>query len=184
MPQFGPDIVLNQPAYIDDSARLFGKITLEKDVSVWPNAVMRAEVHDIHIGEGTNIQDFVMIHVGTLTPTRVGKYCSITHHVTLHGCKIGDNCLIGINATVMDGVKIGNNCIVAGQAILTEGSEFPDNAIIAGVPAKQVGSKDNSEANRINAAFYIRNARNYQKGIYRLSDEDIAKAFSATELEQ
>ncbi len=178
MPLFGPDIALNDIAYIDDSARLYGKITLEKDVSVWANAVMRAEVHEIHIGEGSNIQDFVMIHVGTLTPTRVGKFCSITHHVTLHGCQIGDNCLIGINATLMDGVKIGNNCIVAGQAILTEGSEFPDNAIIAGVPAKQVGTKDNSKANQINAAFYIRNAHNYSNKVYRLSDEDITQALA------
>ncbi len=179
MPLYGPDITLNQPAFIHDSAQLYGKITLERDVSVWPNVVMRAEAYEISIGEASNIQDFVMVHVGNTTPTLVGKRCSVTHHATLHGCEIGDDCLIGINATVMDGVKIGNNCIVAGHAILTEGSEFPDNAIIAGVPAKQVGSKNNAEANRINARFYLRNALNYRQGIYRFSDADIAEALGA-----
>jgi len=173
MPLFGNDIQLNKPAFIHDSAQLYGKITLEENVSVWPNVVMRAEAFEIRIGAGTNLQDFVMVHVGNMCPTIVGENCSITHRATLHGCEIGNNCLIGINSTLMDGVKIGNNCIVAGHAILTEGSQFPDNAIIAGVPAKQVGSKDNSEANLMNARFYLRNARNYQQGIYRLSDADI-----------
>lgn len=178
MPLYGPDIELNDPAFIHDSAQLYGKIILEKDVSIWPNVVMRAEAYEIRIGEASNIQDFVMVHVGNAAPTIVGKRCSITHHATLHGCEIGDDCLIGINATLMDGVKIGNNCIVAGHAILTEGSEFPDNAIIAGIPAKQVGSKDNAEANRMNARFYLRNARNYQQGVYRLSEADIAEVLS------
>lgn len=178
MPVFGPDIEAHESAFIHDSAQLFGKISLAENTSVWPNVVMRAEMYDIRIGAGTNIQDFVMVHVGGNGGTVIGQNCSITHHATLHGCEIGDNCLIGINATVMDGVRIGHNCIVAGHAILTEGSEFPDNAIIAGIPAKQVGSKDNSAANIINARFYRRNAHNYRRGIYRFSDADIEWAFN------
>ncbi len=181
MALFGPDIQIHETSFIHDSAQLFGKITLANDVSVWPNVVMRAEMYDINIGAGTNIQDFVMVHVGGACGTKVGSNCSITHHATLHGCEVGDNCLIGINATLMDGVKIGNNCIVAGHAILTEGSEFPDNAIIAGVPAKQVGSNDNSAANIINARFYQVNARNYRKGIYRFSEADIEWGFSSSD---
>ena len=90
----------------------------------WPNVVTRAETYEIQIGARTNIQDFVMIHVGAASPTIVGEDRSITHHATLHGCTIGDRCLAGINATIMDGAKIGNNCIVAGHTIATEGSEF------------------------------------------------------------
>ena len=114
MPLFGPDITIDPSVYIHETAYLYGKITIGADSSVWPNVVMRSEMHEIIIGERSNIQDFVMVHVGYETPTIVGDDCSITHHVNLHGCTIGNNCLIGINATLMDGSKIGANSIVAG----------------------------------------------------------------------
>jgi len=170
----GPDVVLNEPAFIHDTALLHGLVTLEKGSSVWPYVVMRAEMYEIRIGEKTNIQDFVMVHVGSATPTIVGKNCSITHHATLHGCTIGDNCLIGINATVMDGAKIGANSIVAGHCIVGEGKEFEDNAVIAGVPGKQIATRDSSTQTKFNAAFYYRNALNYARGIERMSDSDLA----------
>ncbi|MCB1155597.1 gamma carbonic anhydrase family protein, partial [bacterium] len=80
------------------------------------------------------------------------------------GCTIGDNCLIGINATIMDGAIIGNNCIVAGHSIVTEGAVFPDNSIIAGVPAKVVKTRDSGEANKGNAEWYFQNALRYARG--------------------
>ena len=116
-----------------------------------------------------------MIHVGASTPTLVGEDCSITHHATLHGCTIGDRCLIGINATIMDGVKIGDNCIVAGHTIITEGSEFPDNTIIAGVPGKAVATRDCGDANRMNATFYGAFAETYSAGDDRLSQEKMTE---------
>jgi carbonic anhydrase/acetyltransferase-like protein (isoleucine patch superfamily) len=129
-------------------------------------------MHEIVIGERSNVQDHAMIHVGYDFPTIIGRDCSITHRVVLHGCHIGDRVLIGIGATVMDGAKIGNNSIVAGHSIVTEGSEFPENSIIAGSPARLIKSRDNSAANLMNAKFYHLNAQNYAKGIERLSDED------------
>ena len=109
MSHIGKDVTLHSPELVHDTALLYGKITADEGVSLYPYMVMRAEIHEIRIGEYTNIQDHVMIHVGEQTPTIVGKNCSITHHMTLHGCEIGDNTLIGINATVMDGAKIGAN---------------------------------------------------------------------------
>lgn len=173
MGHIGQNVVLDDPAMVHDSAQLYGKVYIGPGASVWPNVVTRAEVYEIRIGARSNIQDFVMIHVGNLTPTIVGEDCSITHHVTLHGCEIGDRCLIGINATIMDGAKIGANSIVAGHSIVTENAEFPENAIIAGVPAKQVGTRDCGAANLANAQFYEMNARNYAKGQDRLSREQI-----------
>jgi len=149
---------------------LYGKVHVDKDASIWPNTVVRAENYDVVIGEGTNIQDFVMIHEGSGFPTIVGQDCSITHHVTLHGCEIGDRCLIGINATIMDGAKIGNNSIVAGHAIVSEGSEFPENSIIGGVPAKLLATRDNSESNLSNSKFYQSIAARYADGNDRLDD--------------
>ena len=175
MPHIGPDVVLDDPAFIHDSALIHGKVYLGPDTSVWPHVVMRAEMFEIRIGARSNLQDFVMVHVGLATPTIVGEDCSITHHTTLHGCEIGDRCLIGINATLMDGVKIGANSIVAGHSILTENSEFPENAIIAGVPAKQVGTRDNSPVNVRNARFYVQNGKNYAQGIERMDEAFLMK---------
>lgn len=178
MPHIGPEVSLDRPAFVHDSVHLYGKISVGPDVSIWPNVVMRAEIFEIRIGARSNIQDFAMIHVGYDTPTIIGEDCSITHHATLHGCEIGDRCLIGINATVMDGARIGANSIVAGHAIVSEGAEFPENSIIAGVPGRKVKTIDNSTANLTNARFYLQNARNYARGIERMSEQELAKILS------
>lgn len=178
MGHIGQSVVLDQPAFVHDSATLYGKVYVGPGVSIWPNVVTRAETYEIRIGARTNIQDFVMIHVGARSPTIVGEDCSITHHVTLHGCEIGDRCLIGINATIMDGAKIGNNSIVAGHTIVTEGSEFPDNSVIAGVPGKLVATRDCGEANLINAQCYSVFAEHYARGEDRVDQTALEALFS------
>ena len=167
MNAYGPDVVLKQPAMIHPTALLHGKVTVQKDVSIWPYVVVRSEMKEVVIGEKTNIQDFVMIHIGIKTGVYIGKNCSITHHCTLHGCTIGDNCLIGINSTIMDGCVIGNNCIVAGHSFLREGTVIPDNSIVMGSPGKIVRTRDCGEENRLNAIFYHENALAYRKGDHR-----------------
>ena len=162
---------LHPSAWIAPSAQLYGRITIGEGASVWHNAVARAECQEIRVGRMTNIQDFVMIHEGAAHPTIIGEDCSITHHVTLHGCEIGDRCLIGIGAVIMDGAKIGDNSIVAGNAIVTEGAEFPPNSVIGGVPAKLLATRDNSEANLKNAEFYSSNAAAYAAGSERLVED-------------
>ena len=116
-----------------------------------------------------------MIHVGIASPTVIGEDCSITHHATLHGCDIGDRCLIGINATIMDGAKIGENSIVAGHTIITENKVFPPNSVIAGVPGKVVATRDCGEANELNAQFYSACVAQYSQGVDRLPDEAVAQ---------
>ena len=175
MPHIGPDVTLHNPAFIHDTALLYGKITIEEGVSIWPYVVMRSEVHEIKVGARTNIQDHVMIHVGYATPTRIGEDCSITHRAVLHGCRLGDRVLIGIGATVMDGAEIGDNSIVAGHAIVTEGSRFPANSILAGSPAKLIKTMDNRAANLMNAQFYRKNAENYASGVERFDLEDLKR---------
>jgi carbonic anhydrase/acetyltransferase-like protein (isoleucine patch superfamily) len=170
MTHIGPHVVLDNPAFIHETAQLQGKVYIGKGASIWTYAVTRSEVHEIRIGARTNIQDFVMIHEGSEFPTIIGEDCSITHHVTLHGCEIGDRCLIGINATIMDGAKIGANSIVAGNAIVTEGAEFPENSVIGGVPAKLLATRDNSEANLQNSRFYQSIAVCYANGTERLEE--------------
>src|SRR5262247_569283 len=156
-----------QAAYIDASARVFGSVEIGEHASLWPGAVIRAESHFVRIGRCSNLQDLVMVHVGYRHPTIVGDYCSITHRVVLHGCRIGDNCLIGIGATVMEGVVIGENSIVAGHSFVADGTRVPPNSIVMGTPAKVVRTANNFIANRINARLYHHNALCYARGEHR-----------------
>ncbi len=167
MSVIGPDVVLNDPAYIHPSVHLYGKVVVEANASIWCNAVVRAESHAVVIGPYSNVQDFVMIHVGAGTDSIIGSHCSITHHCTIHGCRIGDNCLIGINATIMDGCEIGDNCIVAGHSFLRENTKIPANSVVMGIPGEVRKTQNNYVRNRINAYFYYRNALAYAKGEYR-----------------
>lgn len=175
MPHVGPEVQLEGLALLHPTAQLHGKVRVGPGASIWPYVVMRSEMHHISIGARTNLQDFVMIHVGNQTPTVVGEDCSITHRVTLHGCEIGDRCLIGINATIMDGAKIGSNSIVAGHAIVMQNQVFPENSVIAGVPAKLVATRDSGAANLLNARFYEAFARGLARGEERLSEEEMRR---------
>ena len=172
MPHVGPEVELDGLALLHPTAQLHGKVRVGPGASIWPYVVMRSEMHHISIGARTNLQDFVMVHVGNDTPTIVGEDCSITHRVTLHGCEIGDRCLIGINATIMDGAKIGSNSIVAGHAIVMQNQTFPENSVIAGVPAKLIATRDSGTANLLNARFYEAIARGLARGEERLSEEE------------
>ncbi len=170
---------IDPSAWLHESAYIYGNVMIGAGSSVWPSVVMRAEAQDIQIGSMTNIQDFVMLHVGASTSTIIGDYCSITHHCTIHGATIGDNCLIGINATIMDGAVIGAGSIVAGGAFVPEGKEYPPNSVIMGAPAKVKTERDNRIANRMNAWMYHRNAEFYAQGRHDAWSTDDFEAWAA-----
>lgn len=161
---------VEQAAFVHPSAQLYGAVDLGAGSSIWPNVVVRSEMQHVSIGAMTNIQDFVMIHVGDKTPTVIGDFCSITHHVTVHGATIEDDCLIGIGAVIMDGAHIGRGSIVAGGAFVPEGKVYPPNSIIMGSPGKVRAERDSRRANRLNAWMYHRNAEHYAKGEHRAWD--------------
>lgn len=158
---------IHESVFVAPSAQIYGKVTIGAESSIWPNVVIRSESHEVEIGRYTNLQDFVMVHIGYAQPTRVGDFCSITHHATIHGCTIEDDCLIGINAVVMDGAVIGRGSIVAGGAMIKEGSVFEPGSIIAGVPARKIAERDSARANRMNAWQYHCNAQAYRSGNHR-----------------
>lgn len=167
-PFLGPDVRDRGAAWIDPTARIFGAVEIGREASVWCNVVVRAESQSVIIGERSNVQDFVMIHVGAGTGTFIGANCSITHHCTLHGCTIGDDVLVGINATVMDGCVVGAGSIIAPHTLLKEGTVIPPNSVVMGIPGKVTRERDNTLANRLNAFLYLRNAQAYAQGEYRL----------------
>jgi carbonic anhydrase/acetyltransferase-like protein (isoleucine patch superfamily) len=170
---------IEHSVWIAASAELYGKITVAADSSIWPHCVIRAECLEVRIGQMSNLQDFVMIHVGYDEPTLIGDHCSITHHATIHGATIENDCLVGIGAVVMNGAVIGRGSIVAPGAVVTEGTVIPPGSIVAGVPGKVIRERDSSGENRVNALIYHRNAQAYRRGDHRAWEGPEFKAWVA-----
>ena len=161
---------IHESVFRAPGVQIYGRVTIAEHASLWPHAVIRAEACDVRIGRFTNVQDFAMIHVGYDAPTRIGEFCSITHRATIHGATIGDHCLIGIGATIMDGAVIGKGSIVGGGALVPEGKVFPPGVVLVGIPAKVMAQRDSSRENRLNAWQYQRNATAYLRGEHRAWD--------------
>jgi len=137
-----------------------GEVNISEKSSIWFNAVLRGDIEPINIGKCSNIQDNCVLHSSKGYPLNIGNLVSVGHAAVLHGCKIEDNCLIGINATVLNGAVIRKNSIVGAGAVVTEGREFPENSLIIGVPAKSVKTLNNDEIESItdNANRYVKMA--------------------------
>lgn len=139
----------DEAVFIAPSADIIGEVTLGKDVSVWFNATIRADLSPVTIGDGTNVQDNCVIHVDTDKPTTVGKNVIIGHNVILHGCTVGDNSLIGMGAVVLNGAVIGEGCVVGAGALVTENKKFPDRSLIIGSPAKAIRTLTDEQVQKI-----------------------------------
>lgn len=130
--------IVGDDYFVAASADVIGNVRMENNVSVWFNAVIRGDNDLISIGENSNIQDCSVLHTDVGFPLTIGKNVTIGHKVMLHGCSIGDNSLIGINAVVLNGAKIGKNCLIGANSLVTEGKEIPDGSLVMGSPAKVV----------------------------------------------
>jgi carbonic anhydrase/acetyltransferase-like protein (isoleucine patch superfamily) len=172
----------DRAAFIHPSALIYGRVTMQEGSSIWCNAVIRSEAAHVEIGAYSNIQDFVMIHTDPGRPVVVGEHCSITHHATLHGCTIGNNVLVGINATIYGGAVIGDNSIVGQHAYVKDGTIVPPNSIVIGSPAKVIRTQNSWIANRMNALFYHRNALAYARGDHRAWDGPEFEAWMGGEI--
>ncbi|MBN2725827.1 gamma carbonic anhydrase family protein [Candidatus Mcinerneyibacteriota bacterium] len=128
--------VIHSPAYIHPRSVLTGDVELGKYVNIWPGAVLRGDVNYIRIGEGTNIQDNAVVHVAHEFPALIGKNVTVGHGAILHACRIGDSCLIGMGATVLDGAEIGEYCIIGANALVPKGMVIPPGSLVLGMPAK------------------------------------------------
>ncbi len=127
--------------WIADNATIVGDVIIGDQCTIWFNAVVRGDVHYIHIGNKVNIQDQVVIHCTYQTsPVEIGNNVSIGHGAIIHGCHIGNNVLIGMGAIVMDDVIIEDNCIIAAGAIVTKKTHIPSYTIFGGIPAKKIKS--------------------------------------------
>ena len=122
--------------FIADNARVIGRVALKKGANLWFGVVARGDVNKITIGEGVNIQDLCMLHVTEKSPLFVGDRTSVGHNVTMHGCKIGEKCLIGMGSTLLDDCEVGEQSLVAAGSVVTPGKKFPPRSLIMGSPAK------------------------------------------------
>lgn len=157
-------------AWVADSAQVIGNVTLGDHTSVWFGVVIRGDTSTISVGKGSNVQDNSVLHADHGMPLVIGEGVTVGHQVMLHGCTVGNNCLIGIGAIVLNGAKIGNNCLVGAGALVTEGKEFPDGSMIIGSPAKAVRmlSPEQIQGLKMSAESYIANARRYKTGLKQL----------------
>ena len=148
---------IDPSVFVAKGAIVLGDVTMDKNCSVWYNATVRSTESYITIGEGSNVQDNAVIHVGYENPAFIGSYVTIGHGAVIHGCIIEDNALIGMGAIVLNGAKIGKNCIIAAGALIPQNKEIPDNSLVMGTPGKIVRQVTEEEIvqNRENAEHYI-----------------------------
>lgn len=138
-----PDLA--RAAFVAANATVLGNVTLGPLSSVWYGCVLRGDINSIEIGEGTNIQDLTMVHLADDYGVKVGRYCTIGHSAIIHACEIGDECLIGMGATILDGAKIGDHCIVGANSLVTQRFIAPPGSMILGSPAKVTRSLTEKE---------------------------------------
>lgn len=162
---------LGDGAWVADSAQVIGEVVLAPNASVWFGAVIRGDTETIRIGRNSNIQDLSVLHADHGKPLTIGDNVTVGHQVMLHGCTIGDNSLIGIQAVVLNGARIGRNCIVGAGSVVTEGKEFPDNSLIIGSPAKVVRTLEDAAAKKLaeSAEHYVGNARRFERGLKKIA---------------
>lgn len=131
--------------------------------------MVRGDQNTITIEEGSNIQDGVVIHVDEGHETKIGRDVSVGHNAVIHGCEIGDETIIGMNATVLSGAKIGKGCIIGANALVPTDKEIPDHSIAVGVPVDilKEGDKSINENTKANAKHYHKLRDEHKAGKYK-----------------
>lgn len=152
-------------SWIAPTADIVGKVIIETGVNIWFGAVARGDIEPIIVGKDTNIQDMVMLHTGLGFPVVIGEGCTIGHKAIIHGAEVGDNCLIGMGAILMNGAKIGAESIVAAGALVPEGKIFPPRSLIIGAPAKVTRSLTDEELEmlRVSCASYLEQSKRFKR---------------------
>ncbi|MBF0254194.1 MAG: gamma carbonic anhydrase family protein [Candidatus Omnitrophica bacterium] len=152
-------------AYVAPSATVIGRVRIGRHASVWPGAVIRADIAPVRIGEGTNVQDLCMIHVDVERPCVVGKHVTLGHQCTLHGCRVGDTALIGIGARILTGASVGKNSIIGAGSVVLENARIPSGVLAVGTPAKVIRKLTRREMAALarSAAEYVKLSQEYRR---------------------
>lgn len=158
--------------FIAKGAKVIGNVELGENVGIWFNAVVRADQSKIHIGNNSNIQDNCTVHVEKDLDVWIGDGVTVGHNAIVHGCRVGDNTLVGMGAIIMNRAVIGKDCIIGAGAIVTEDTVIPDKSLVIGTPGKVIRTLTDEEVAGIteNAFRYVKEAEEYSLA-QRLGDE-------------
>ncbi len=155
--------VIAKNVYTAPGSKIIGDVIIEENSSIWYNAVIRGDMDKIKIGKKTNIQENSTLHVDVSTPLTIGNEVTVGHGAILHGCKINDNCLIGMGAKVLNNAEIGKNTIIGAGTVITENKNIPPNSLVLGVPGKIVREIEEKQIKEIkkSAQDYFKLAQKY-----------------------
>lgn len=161
---------IDETAFVAPGAMLIGQVILEPGASVWPGAVLRGDNEVIVVGAGSNVQDGAVLHTDAGYPMRIAPGVTIGHQAMLHGCTIGPNAMIGIQAVLLNGATIDEDTLVGAGAVVTENKRFGPGVLVLGAPAKvaRALTPDDIAALRRTAAGYVERCRYYKENLVRV----------------
>jgi carbonic anhydrase/acetyltransferase-like protein (isoleucine patch superfamily) len=157
LPYDGNEPEIAPTAWLAPTATVVGDAHIAADASIYFGAVVRADMAEVHLGAGSNLQDNVVVHTDTGFPALIGSGVSVGHAAVVHGCTVEDDCLIGMNATVLNGAVVGRGSLVAAGTVILEGTTIPPRSLVAGVPGKVRRTLTDEEYDRVvqNALTYV-----------------------------
>lgn len=153
--------------WVAPNAQVMGNVKLERNASVWFNAVLRGDNELITVGENSNVQDGSVLHTDPGSPIVIEANVTIGHLVMLHGCTIGEGSLVGIGSIILNGTRIGKNCLIGANTLIAENKEIPDNSMVLGAPGKVVRTLTDEQAAalKLSADHYVQNWKRYARGL-------------------
>ena len=161
----GKTPVIADDCFIADTASIYGDVKIEKGGSVWFGAAIRGDSDSVSIGENSNVQENVVIHVDPGFPAKIGNNVTVGHSAIVHGATIKDNVIVGMGSIIMDGAVIGENCIIGAGALITQNTIIPDGSVVVGAPGKVI--KEAAEMNKkgalMSAEEYTKLAKEFKK---------------------
>jgi carbonic anhydrase/acetyltransferase-like protein (isoleucine patch superfamily) len=151
--------VVSASAFIAPDAWVIGDTSIGENVSIFFHAVLRGDIQSIKVGRGTNLQEHALVHTSHgMSPALIGEDVTVGHRAIVHGCSIGDRCLIGMGATVLDNAEVGEECIIGAHALVPKGMKIPPRSLVIGTPAKVTRALTTDEINNLTAS-----AQGYQR---------------------
>lgn len=159
----------HESSWVAPTAVVIGNVHVHEFASIWWGAVLRGDDEQITIGSQSNVQDNCVIHADVGYPVVVNRNVTVGHQATLHGCWIGNNTLIGINAVLLNGVEVGENCIIGSNTLLTEGTVIPDGSLVLGSPGqiRRVLTEKEVQENTAAARRYVGRIEHYRTSLVK-----------------
>jgi len=160
-----PEIAVD--AYVAPGACVIGQVQMLAQSSVWFNAVVRADNELIRIGVGSNIQDGAVLHTDPGLPLEIGDYVTVGHNAILHGCRVGNGSLIGMNTVILNRARIGNDVLIGANTLIAEDKDIPDGVLVLGSPGKIIRELTADERQRLSwsAKVYIDKIERYRRDL-------------------